>query len=332
MLFHCDSRFLSALCACTKASCQCGIVQELPYPLRNHSGKVCCAGDKFLATATDSIGPGVGLELSSFWADLKHHLTILTLTIYLGEGKVQYLRTLGMFTALRELCIGCHEYAIGASYDSYSPYHDLLGEELALKLPHLVSLRFQAFRRVKLVLSCPKLTDARFVRSDSMHIAFENASLPTLVLKHCQKVTVATSSPKEQLQNMERLEVNDCSEEGSFIMEEIGFMMKHLKSLVYTEFPAVHMPNKFPQNLWKVVLCPLDWRSDLPEGLKDLRKLEIFYFNTRCESWKMMMPLAELLPMVGLKSLALATHAYSAKDIREGNFIPVEEFRRKRRE
>ena len=273
---------------------------------------------------SDSIALGVGLELSSFWANLKHRLTRLFIVIYLGNGKAQHLRTLGTFTALRELTLMSAQQP-PKDFAEYSNYHDLLGEELALKLPHLVSLRFQAFRQVKLVLSCPKLADARFNGVDSMHVAFEDASLHSLVLKRCLGITIAMSSPKEQLQNLERLEVLSCSEEGSSLIERIG-MMKHLKTLLYTDVPTACMPSRFPHNLQRVSISSTDWCSDLPEGLRHLKELEEVYFNSKCESWEVMMPLTELLPINSLKYLALASHVYSAKDLREGKFLLAENY------
>ena len=97
--------------------------------------------------------------------------------------------------------------------------------------------------------------------------------------------------------------------------------MRRLQSLRYAGFPAACMPSVFPQSLQEVALYPLDWRHDLPLGLKDLQELESFSFNTRCKTWDIVKPLAELLPVDGLRYLALASRMYSEEEIRQGDFL-----------
>ena len=282
-----------------------------------HWSDILCAGEEFLAMSSESIAPGASPEHISFWTSLKHHLTSLRLVVCAGKARAEHFGALGMLTALQELSIGSAFPPSSYEAEDKNPRRDLLGQKLALKLPHLTSLEFQCFKHVELILSCPKLATVEFLENRSMHIILEDAFLQSLGLVKCKKVMFAMHAPENQLQHLDTLCVRDCSEEGGYMIESVG-LMKNLRALHYTDFPAACMPSAFPQKLEEVALYPLGWCDDLPEGLRGLQKLKSFHFNTTCTSWKVSRPLAELLPMASLRCLTLASYTYQDEEIRQG--------------
>ncbi len=81
--------------------------------------------------------------------------------------------------------------------------------------------------------------------------------------------------------------------------------MRQLQVLGYHDFPSTCMPVAFPQSLRNIELTPTDWSRDLPGGLKELHELTKLYFNSKCKSWDITRPVAELLPLDGLRLLTL---------------------------
>ena len=166
------------------------------------------------------------------------------------------------------------------------------GEVLDLKLPHLVFLRLAFVRHGKLVLSCPKLKKAWFDETKQLDIRIEDAILKYLLLDYCDEVDLAISSPRIQLRNLMVLRVWQCSEVGRRLIENLKHMAR-FADMVYEDFPAACMPASFQQSLEHIQLHPLDWRHDLPEGLKELSRPTSFRFRGKRKFWKMTRPLAE---------------------------------------
>ena len=273
-----------------------------------HGEYFLAAGAHFLAFPSATIPAGAAPELSSFWANVKQHLTVLSLEVTSGEGTTKDIRTLGMLTALRWL-------RVGGSFSHYDEsYVDMSGEVLDLKLPHLVFLRLAFVRHGKLVLSCPKLKKAWFDETKQLDIRIEDAILKYLLLDYCDEVDLAISSPRIQLRNLMVLRVWQCSEVGRRLIENLKHMAR-LADMVYEDFPAACMPASFQQSLEHIQLHPLDWRHDLPEGLKELSRPTSFRFRGKRKFWKMTRPLAEFLPVDRLKSLYLGDQKY----VRQGD-------------
>lgn len=207
--------------------------------------------------------------------------------------EVQYLQSLGMLTALQNL-------------ELYGPYslHGPSGAAYTLKLPHLASLYCASFSG-ELVLSCPELLRARFSFTSLRRIMVEDAALEDLVLKDCNNVHVALA--QDQLLKLKVLIVQECSEVGRHLIEEVS-EMRNLRTLAYEPFPTACMPTSFPLSLREVFLFPCGWCRNLPEGLKGLQELRVFRFDTdtrfRCQSqWNITGSLSELLPLDSLDYL-----------------------------
>ena len=242
----------------------------------------------FLAMASGSLGPQFGPELP-FWAHLKQHLTELSLRLSPGKSAAQNLAGLGMLTALKKLDVGapiCFGYA----------HHDISRETLVWKLPHLTRLQVNALTDGELVLACPKLAEAYFVKTRSLGIRVEDAALAWLTMTDCQSIQCAFTSPGKQLQDLKALKVTGCSEVGRHLIEDVG-LMRRLGMLTYKEFPSASMPKEFPHSLFSIDLAPTDWRLGLPGGLKELPKLSSFTFESGCDSWWPRRPMYEHLPV-----------------------------------
>lgn len=256
-----------------------------------------------VAMATNSLALGASPELSSFGAQLKHHVTELEVPMKPGKGKGQHLEILGKLTALQKLKAG-YGHPLGE-------WHGLSGEKVALKLPHLVSLTLCGFGEGQVVLSCPKLAEAQLTDLHHMCIWVENEDLTSLHLSDCRGVQIAMASPKDRFRNLRKLEVWYCSEVDRHLIEYAD-QMKRLEVLKYRPFPAACMPTSFPQSLRTVDLYALDWSRNLPAGLEQLYELEDLWFSTDCRHWDIESPLPELLPIDSLKlvSLSLGCHWY----------------------
>ncbi len=263
-------------------------------------------GEAFLATSSDCATLGPGSKLSTSWSDLQQHLTELKLQLYPMVGQSKQMGALSMLSALRELGICC---AMPPEQFESSPFWDMSRESLTLNLPNLVSLELGHLEHGEVVLSCPKLTEAFFGTTKSFRIKVDDAALERLVLDSCGRVQCVLHSPEEQLQSLRTLLVSGCSEEGQHLIERLP-QMRRLQKLKYLNFPAARMPTDFPQGLRKVRLCPIDCRHELPEGLKGLRKLTRISFNSDCRFWDITRPLAEFLPLSGLREVTLSGKVY----------------------
>ena len=182
-------------------------------------------------------------------------------------------------------------------------------KRLTLRLPQLALLRVCNFGDGELVLSCPKLTEARFIEVKALRVKVEDAVLEILELRECKGVSLALNSAEYQLQGLKMLTVVKCREKGRQVIEDLD-KMPHLQTLVYGNFPAACMPRWFPQKLQKISLHPVDWCCDLPRGLKELSKLVEFSFQSNSQSWVFMQPWEELLPMDSLKYVTLGSSRY----------------------
>ncbi len=135
---------------------------------------VWSAGTELLDLASASVAPGVVPELSSFWARLKRHLTILDIDMMDCTAETQHLQALGMLTALQKLTFSA------ANEDGMD--HNLSGKRLIWSLPHLISLDLSYLEQGEFVLLCPKLTTAKFALINSLCFKLEGALLNSLKL------------------------------------------------------------------------------------------------------------------------------------------------------
>lgn len=238
---------------------------------------------------------------SSLSTDLRHHLTELSLWLRGKKVKVQYLETVGMLTGLQKLDLGLA-----------SPNYDMAGQTLVLILPHLVSLTMYGFEQGGIALSCPKLTEAHFEVTKSLHLEVEYPSLDSLTLNACKGIRLALHSHKDQLQNLGYLRVVDSTEIGKHLIEDVS-QMRQLWYLEYLDFPATCMPASFPQSLQHLELMPLTWAFDLPGGIKELRGLTAFCFYPWSGYWELLRPLCELLPINCLKKVDLGSGCRSSR-------------------
>ena len=251
------------------------------------------AGHNFLALATSNIAPVVEPELSSFWADLRQHLTELSLEVqeaHLDISKVPDLGVLGTLTALKNLKVDCA--------------CDLSGMELALKLPHLASLKLRSLKNGRLVLLCPKLTKAIIEGTSKLHIAMEDSALVDLELSECSKVSVGLCSPDEQLQGLKSLSVLDSTEIGKRLIDDVG-PMRNLQTLQYGKLPEACIPRSLPQSMQNLRLSVIDPSSNLPRGWGPDLKVTSFWSDQGGKAWdtNSAKPLAELLAMHSMSPL-----------------------------
>lgn len=254
---------------------------------------VCSAGQQSLAISLGSIASGAGPEHSTFWANLKLHLTDLTLQTP-ENSKASHLEILNTLTALQRLQLWWYPVDF---------QQKLSEEKLALKLPHLVNLRMDRLEQAELVLSCPKLAKAWFTLAKSSRIEVNDAALEDIRIDECNRVQLAM---KDQLQNLTDLDVFRSLEVDRLLIEDVGLMTR-LRWLWYESFPAACMPSTFPESLQYIVLAPVNWCHNLPGGLKELHQLIPFTFLTPCN---MTRPLAEFLPMDTLEYLQLHKRKY----------------------
>ena len=120
---------------------------------------------------------------------------------------------------------------------------------------------------------------------------------------------------EQQLQNLENLYVKDCSDGDGQLMKNVNRLGK-LQRLEYLYVPSSYLPQTFPQSLCSVSLVIHDWHCNLPRGLKELCGLKDFSLETFSRSWKIAMPLAELLPMDTLLNLRLGPRIYICKGVK----------------
>ncbi len=255
--------------------------------------------------------PGTWPKLSSFWTALKQHLTGLTLeTDPYTFDKGQLVGALAMLPALQRLQLERYKFEVLDKFGLRSgSYLDLLWEEFALKLPHLVSFRLEGFERGQLVLACPKLAVLELKGIKEVHLQVQAALLKSLKLDDCKRVHFAMNPVEEQLQDLENLCIKLCSQIDSQLIEGVG-RLNSLRRLEYTCSPATCLPQSFPQSLCSVDMMICYWPCNLPKGFKELRGLEDFSFRTSDQSWRITVPLAELLPMNKLKNLQLGFRQY----------------------
>ena len=225
-----------------------------------------------------------------------------------GDTKAQ-LETIGMLKVVQHLRIGWYPGP------GYLRSGSLFGEKVALHLPHLAELYLLYLQDGELGLSCPKMAKAWIQDTKSLCIRVEAASLKFLLLEDCIGTELAATPPKDRslLQNLTSLIVTRCYEPGRHIIEDVD-EIPHLEVLIYQGFPAARMPKSFPRNLERINLYPLVWHCDLPEGLKELDRLEVFVFNTDFGSWKIKRLWAEMLPTHNLQSVKLGSLKYRRQE------------------
>ncbi len=205
----------------------------------------------------------------------------------------------------------------------------LSGEKVALHLPHLAELYLLYLQDGELVLStveltsCPKMAQAWIQDTKSLCVRVEAADLKFLLLKDCIGTDLAATPPKDLLQNLTSLIVTKFYESGRHIIEDVD-KMPQLEVLMYQGFPAARMPKSFPRSLERINLYPLDWHCDLPEGLEELDRLEVFVFSTNFESWEIKRPWAEMLPTQSLQSVKLGSSKYRRQE--SGGRVPFERY------
>ena len=238
-----------------------------------------------------------------FWANLKQHLTNLHLLLPSGDDEGQSLAALGMLTALQRLEVGTLG-PLGCRS------RNMAGEKLAWKLPHLRYLHINGLKDGELVLLCPNLAKAHFLMTELLRIEVVDAALAQVSLTCCTRFQFTCTSPEAQLQHLEYLSVGDCSEVGKHLIEYVS-LMSRLRAMSYVDFPGGCMPTQFPQSLELVCLWPTDWAMDLPGGLSKLPNLRSFTFTPFCETWVMVKPLAQFLPVQGLQHVQLGAHVFS---------------------
>ena len=155
---------------------------------------------------------------------------------------------LGLLTSLKTLRIQCVKYT-----ERHAEYHDMSGKTVVLKLPHLASLQLRAFQQGQLVLSCPKLAVAHILKTKSLRIVVEDASLAEVELYRCEMIHFAMHEPEEQLKTLRSLKVRECTEVDKHLIENVGKMTR-LQVLDYRNFSASRMPKSFPQKLEQIYL------------------------------------------------------------------------------
>ena len=277
-----------------------------------------------LAPGTDFYMGFPGLPIrQAFLADLKQHLTKLTLATFGDErGRVQHLEALNMLPALQKLSLdghGRHSPYHKADGRLDTPYSSLSEERLALKLPHLVSLQLCGLKKGAIALSCPKLSKFSMVDIESIQVKIKDAALESLVLSKCHSIHFAWESPHTQLRSVKKLSVKDCIEKGRHLMQDVGQMI-NLQKLTYLDFlvffqdSAGCMPPTFPQNLQEIDLHMYDWCCDLPKGLKGLHELRKFCFTSMCRPWTFTVPLAKFLPSDNLETVSVGCERYRRSD------------------
>ena len=212
-----------------------------------------------------------------------------------------------MLTALKKLSMGC-------SGHPEDPYRDLSGEEVVLRLPNLADFCVCYLKDGTLVMSCPKLKQARFVEACSFQVTMvEESDMRALMLEDCKDIRFAGVLPESQLQKLESLTVTGCTDLGRHIIQNVS-RMHNLKRLGCKNFPAACMPQSFPQSLQRMFLSLLETDCDLPKGLKELTNLTELWFGSSRMTWDFHVPLAELLPMDSLEALNLGSSRYVRKD------------------
>ncbi len=87
-------------------------------------------------------------ELLSFSANLRQHLTELTMWMDNSKGIPRRLGALGKLTKLQSLVVTCDEEDIESGL-----FHDLSGQRLVFKLPELTSLHLEGLWHGEVVFS-----------------------------------------------------------------------------------------------------------------------------------------------------------------------------------
>ena len=224
--------------------------------------------------ASRSIAPGAIPALSTFAINLKQHLTKLTCWLFTEEMQGEHLQAVGLLTALQELRVG-RALRYRATDDTYpETYHDLDGETLDWKLPQLNYLHMHQIMAGEVVLTCPKLTRARFDHTYSLSITVEEAALEDLALTDCEEIQITWKSLESQLQHLLSLRVSNSFQLGRFLIQDVSHMV-HLQVLHHGRLPEARMPACFPQSPRHVELSPVEWiGNEKPEGLRGLPELE----------------------------------------------------------
>ncbi len=264
------------------------------------------AGENFF-----KIAYGASSKLDSFQANLTQHLTDLELKVDLGVNGAQDLESLAMLTALQRLEVQPYK---STSSPRGCPHYEMAWKSVALRLPNLVSLELSGIAEGAFILSCPKLEILRVDNSWLLHIKVEKAALDVLEVRELEDVRI--DLPVEQLQRLRSLYYGGPNMVDTHLIEDMR-QMTALQELEFEDCLAEYFPSSYPQSLQKISIQPWQWCQDLPRGLKDLRNLEDFSFMCTCKTWDITKPLAELLPVHGLKCLQLGVDTSSSEEIRE---------------
>ena len=283
-----------------------------PHTVALHMSCMQLVGKDFLPVLHGSSVYGVQPQPSTFLADLSQHLTDLTLATYGNQGRAEHLEAINMLTALQKLRM-CTKAAEAPDPRMQPPYCSLSGKTLTWKLPHLDHLAPCCLKEGTIVLSCPKLAEISFARTESLRVKIEDAALEDLVLSHCYDNQFALDCPETQLQSLKKLAVEECFEEGRHVIEDVSHMV-NLQELYYLDVPAECMPTSFPQSLQKITLYSHDWCLDVPKGLKDLHLLTAFIFNSTRRPWEFTEPLARSLPVDSLIWVSVGCETYCRFD------------------
>ena len=268
------------------------------------------AGDEVTVPSSGSKTARFCPKLRAVWDNLELHLTDLTLEMpHYQDYRPANLRILSLFKAMRKLDIDC---CVPGKAVSPVPYHNLVGQKLALQLPHLACLRLSHLKEGELNLLCPSLKDACFDTTQSLHIVLEDAALTSLVLRDCERVHFAVRNPEDQLRDLKSLSVygspaSRWMEAGRRLIEDVSLMI-HLEELECDCLPAACMPSSFPRGLRNVNISLYDWFKDVFKLRTELERLSIYIYDdsfqgmsARSITWYKSnpQPLAELLLSMG---------------------------------
>ena len=162
------------------------------------------AGERFLAMCKAHIAPSAGPKLFTFYTALKQHLTGLTIMVDPETFNPQQLEAFAKLPALQKLEVEC-----ARSVAMTAGYHTLISS------------------------GSPRLAEAAFDDTESLHIEVKNAVLTKLELLRCTGVQLTAESLEKQLQSLVTLIVRDCSEVGEQLIGYVS-QLQQLRRLEYT--------------------------------------------------------------------------------------------------
>ncbi len=261
---------------------------------------------RFLALGASSIAMITSPEVCSLWADLKQHLTELSLAFesqkYSEDREAPDLGILNMLTALQKLQLTYAAYTI--------QYADLKEQNLELMLPNLASFKLRCLQNGELDLNCPRLADLTIERARCLRIRVGEANLAELVLDECIKVRFVVHSSIRQLRNLKTLMIlkgpYECSKQDRQFIKDLGEMGR-LQRLEYENLPTACIPRSLPLGLEHLRLTVVDQCTGPLVWYPDLR-IECVWKDHGDRSWDSThaKPLAELLLMHDMSPLQMS--------------------------